>query len=216
MGGWDFYDISGALIYLALGATALWGVFCIVIVWSRIAQKRFSTEDVQSEFLDTLEEPLARGDFDTVVEMCQGNDRAVPQLVQLAVLNRGIGYNKVRQLVVDRFQRDILSDLDHRLSWVNTVIKSAPMLGLLGTVVGMMGAFGQLAAAEDVEPQDLAENISLALITTAVGLSIAIPLILCMASINVRIRQLEDLVGAGLTRFFDSLKIAMGRKWRQE
>ena len=216
MGGWDFYDISGALIYLALGATALWGVFCIVIVWSRIAQKRFRTEDVQSEFLDTLEEPLARGDFDTVVEMCQGNDRAVPQLVQLAVLNRGIGYNKVRQLVVDRFQRDILSDLDHRLSWVNTVIKSAPMLGLLGTVVGMMGAFGQLAAAEDVEPQDLAENISLALITTAVGLSIAIPLILCMASINVRIRQLEDLVGAGLTRFFDSLKIAMGRKWRQE
>ena len=216
MGELDFYDISGAMIYLAMGATALWGVFCVVVVWTRIAQKRFRTEDAQAEFLDMLEEPLARGDFEGAAQLCEGNDRAIPQLVHLALLNRGIGYNKMRQLVIDRFQRDILSDLDHRLSWVNTVIKSAPMLGLLGTVVGMMGAFGQLAAAKDVEPQDLAENISFALVTTAVGLSIAIPLILCMASINVRIRRLEDLVGAGLTRFFDSLKVSMGRKWRQE
>ena len=111
----------------------------------------------------------------------------------------------------DRFQRDVLAELEHRLSWVYTVIKSAPMLGLFGTVLGMMGAFSKLASKENVDPTALADDISLALITTALGLAIAIPLVLSTASINVRIRKMEDLVGAGLTRFMESFRAAMTR-----
>ncbi len=80
------------------------------------------------------------------------------------------------------------------------------MLGLYGTVLGMMGAFAKLSAGSKVDPTQLAEDISLALITTAIGLTIAIPLIVCTNSINVRIRKLEDLVGYGLTRFLDVFK----------
>jgi biopolymer transport protein ExbB/TolQ len=123
--------------------------------------------------------------------------------------NRNIGYAKIRSLLADRFQRDVLSDLEHRLSWVYTVIKSAPMVGLLGTVVGMMGAFSKLASSENVDPTALADDISLALITTACGLAIAIPLVICTASINVRIRKMEDLVGSGLTRFLETFKAAL-------
>ena len=165
----------------------------------------------QADFLTAVETPLSRGDFDAANSMCEGDERAMCQLVHLAIINRKIGYNKVRQLVVDRFQRDVLADLEHRLAWVNTVIKSAPMLGLLGTVIGMMGAFAKLATAETVDPAELASNIQTALITTACGLAIAIPLVLCTASINVRIRKLEDLVGAGLTRFFDAYRVAIDK-----
>jgi len=133
----------------------------------------------------------------------------MPQLALLAIANRNIGYAKIRSLLADRFQRDVLSDLEHRLSWVYTVIKSAPMVGLLGTVVGMMGAFSKLASSENVEPTALADDISLALITTACGLAIAIPLVICTASINVRIRKMEDLVGSGLTRFLETFKAAL-------
>jgi biopolymer transport protein ExbB/TolQ len=105
--------------------------------------------------------------------------------------------------VLDRFQRDVLSDLEHRISWINTVVKTEPMLGLLGTVMGMVQAFGKLGGNESVKAQDLANDISFALYTTAIGLVIAIPLIICISSINVRIRKMEDLVGAGLTRFFE-------------
>jgi biopolymer transport protein ExbB/TolQ len=119
--------------------------------------------------------------------------------------NRDLGFAKTRQLLVDRFQRDVLADLDYRLSWVATVIKAAPMIGLLGTVVGMMGAFGSLAAAESVKPENLASDIMLALITTACGLAIAIPLVLLLAAVNVRIRQMEDLVVSGLNRFLEGL-----------
>ena len=120
-----------------------------------------------------------------------------------------MGYVKVRQLVLDRFQRDVLSDLEYRLSWVYTVIKSAPMVGLLGTVIGMMGAFGKLAALEpDKHGVGLAQNIMLALITTACGLAIAIPLVMCANGINVQIRKLEELIASGLTQFLEMYRIA--------
>ena len=66
--------------------------------------------------------------------------------------------SKVKALMVERFQRDVIADLEHKLSWISTVIKSAPMIGLFGTVFGMMGAFKTLATAESVEPSALADD----------------------------------------------------------
>ncbi len=199
----------GNLIYIALAAIAIWGAFCVIVVWRRVAQTRFKSEDEQLDFLESLEQPLLSGDFETAEELCEGDGRAMPQLVHLAITNRQIGYAKVRALVTERFQRDVLSDLEYRLSWVYTVIKTAPMVGLLGTVIGMMGAFAQLSSGDDVDPTQLAENIMLALITTACGLSIAIPLVLSTASINVRMRKMEDLIGGGLVRFLEVFKHAL-------
>lgn len=204
-------SIVATVIYGALGLIALWGLFCVVMVWTRVGKKRFRREEDQQEFLAALEEPLERGDFDTAGAICEGDPRAVPQLTLLAITNRGIGFNKLRQLVIDRFQRDVMADLEYRVSWVNTVIKAAPMVGLLGTVIGMMGAFAKLATAENVKPDALAEDISVALITTACGLSIAIPLVISMASINVRIRKMEDLAISGLTRMLEAVRAGLSK-----
>ncbi|NLX53956.1 MAG: MotA/TolQ/ExbB proton channel family protein [Planctomycetaceae bacterium] len=206
----NLYTSIGNLMYGALAAIALWGAFCVVMVWYRVREKRFRTEDEQTEFLEALDEPLLQGDFEAASEMLEGDKRATSQLALLAIINRDLGYSRVRQLLVDRFQRDVLADLEHRLSWVNTCIKTAPMLGLLGTVMGMKGAFGTLSTQESVKPQQLAGDISFALLTTIWGLSIAIPLILAMASVNVRIRKMEDLVAAGLSRFLEVFRIAIG------
>jgi len=206
------YTIAGNSIYPVMAILALWGAWCAVLVYRRVGRMQFRSEDEQAEFLGLLEEPLLQHDFNTITEACEDDPRALSQLVLLATANRDVGFSKVRQLMMERFQQDVLADLEHRLAWVNTVIKSAPMLGLLGTVLGMMGAFGKLAAAENVKPEQLAGDIMLALITTACGLVIAIPLILVLTVINVRIRKLEDLVGAGLTRFFESFKQALKLK----
>jgi biopolymer transport protein ExbB len=204
--------IVGNMTYVALVLIALWGVFCIVMVWTRVAQKRFRNEEAQQEFLALLEKPLESGDFTEAGAICEGDPRAVPQLALLAIQSRSAGYNKVRQLIIDRFQRDVMADLEYRVSWVNTMIKSAPMVGLLGTVLGMMGAFAKLATAENVKPDQLASDISLALITTAGGLAIAIPLVISMASINVRIRKMEDLAISGMTRVLESLRAGLNAR----
>ena len=198
------FDILANAIYLVIFLIALWGAFCVVMVWSRVRQKQFVNEEQQTLFLEAIEEPLSRGDYDAAVELCEGDRRATCQLSQLAIENRKIGYSKVKQLVADRFQRDVLQDLEYRLSWVYTVIKTAPMIGLLGTVLGMMAAFSKLADKNaKVEVNQLAMDIQFALITTALGLAIAIPLVLCTAYINVAIRKMEDLVSFGINQFLE-------------
>jgi biopolymer transport protein ExbB/TolQ len=210
----DFINNS---VYFALALDAAWGLYCAVLVFMRISQQRFRNEKKQDEFLDGIEAALDKGDFDGAADLCENDRRALPQLVALALSTRKrqskggaagahppVDMVMVQELLVDRFQRDVLSDLEHRTGWINNVIKTAPMLGLLGTVLGMMAAFGKLATSQNVKPDQLAEDISFALITTALGLTTAIPLTITVASINIRVRKLEDLIGAGLNRFLDS------------
>jgi len=200
--------------YGVLSLIAIWGAFCVVLVWMRIAQKRFRSEAAQSEFLGKIDGLLAAGNFESAEKECAGDARVVPQLALLAMANRDIGYSRVRQLLLDHFQRDVLADLEYRLSWVNTIIKTAPMVGLLGTVVGMMGAFAKLSIGDNVDATKMAGDISLALATTASGLAIAIPLVFCTAAINVRIRKMEDLVALGLNQFMSSFRDALEKKAR--
>jgi biopolymer transport protein ExbB/TolQ len=207
-------DFLGNAIYAAQAAMALWGVFCVIVVWRRVGQSRFRSEDAQNEFLEEVQRSLLAGDWATAQELCEDDSRALPQLCWMAIENRKMPFDKVRHLLGDRFQRDVLADLDYRISWVNTVIKTGPMLGLFGTVGGMMGAFDTLGAGEKVDPAQLAGDISVALLTTVIGLAIAIPLMVIVAAINVRIKKMEDLVGAGLGQFLEVFKEAQQRSSR--
>ena len=205
----QIFTILGNIIYLVMFLIALWGAYCVVMVWARVKQKQFENEEQQTLFLEAIEEPLSKGEYDSAAELCDGDRRATCQLAQMAIENRTIGFAKVKQLVTDRFQRDVLQDLEYRLSWVYTVIKTAPMIGLLGTVLGMMAAFAKLADPNaTVVVSKLAQDIQFALITTALGLAIAIPLVLCTAYINVVIRKMEDLVLYGINQFLEIFKEA--------
>ncbi len=198
----------GTADYIALAVVALWGVFCVVMVLRRIHRVRFASEQLQEEFLTRVEEGILRNDFESVARLCEEDPRALSQLTRLAIMHRRLGLSRLRTLLAERFQRDVLSDLEYRLSWIYTVIKSAPMLGLFGTVLGMMGAFAKLSGGEKVDPTKLADDISLALVTTAIGLAIAIPLVLCTASVSIQIKKLEDYVSSGLNRVLDVLRTA--------
>lgn len=206
----ELFNIIGWIVYCVLGLIAVWGAYCVVFAWRRVSQTRFRNEEHQEEFLSKLDESLYTSDFEAAIELCESDRRAMPQLALYAVANRELGYAKIRTRVVEHFQRYVISDLEHRLSWVATVIKSAPMVGLLGTVMGMMGAFSNLSSGNQIDTAKMADDIGFALITTACGLAIAIPLVLCMASINIRIRKMEDLVSAGLVHLFETLKIVLG------
>ncbi len=207
----QFYSVIGTLDYVFISAVALWGLYCAILIVSRVSSKRFKSEDAQDEFLDSIEPSLIRGDFESVLQACEGNEKALPMMVHLAVANRDLGYQKVRQYVMDRFQRDVLADLDNRVAWIATCIKTAPMLGLFGTVLGMLGAFGNLENASNADPSALAGDIRMALEHTAMGLLVAIPLILVLATVTNRIREMEQLVAAGLTRFMDGMKAGLNK-----
>jgi biopolymer transport protein ExbB/TolQ len=200
------FFIIGVIVYAVQGILAVWGAYCAILVWRRLGQTRFSSEAEQDAYLDELEPLVRKGRFEAVAEHCEGNRRALPQLVLYTIAHSEMSLGQLRRRVVERFQQDVLSDIHYRLGWVGTVVKSAPMIGLLGTVIGMIGAFGNIRQpGSSPDPVKMAHDIEFALITTANGLAIAVPLILATAAINNRLRKIEDLTGIGLGRFFEAM-----------
>jgi len=207
----------GYLIYTAMALVALYGIFTVVLIFRRIAQKRFRSQAAAGEFLDECRQYLKQGDLEAVADLCDSPPywaKATPQLILVALANRDRNPTKLRRLLAEKFERDILAELEYRTSWVATIVKSAPMLGLLGTVIGMIMAFSKIAAAgqSGTDPKLLATDISFALITTALGLTIAIPLVMGGNVINVRMGKLQDSVQQDLGEILDDIIAAPARR----
>jgi biopolymer transport protein ExbB/TolQ len=212
-----FIDIANNSVYPAQGLVALYGVFCVILVFRRIFTKRFGSPAAAEQFLEQARELLAKRDFDGIAQLCDTPAywaKAVPQLILVALANRNHDAGELRRMLAEKFERDVLADLAYRMSWINTVVKTEPMLGLLGTVLGMISAFGKISLGQKggADPTMLAGDISFALVTTAVGLVIAIPLVLCMSLINVRLGKLQDQVQQYLGAFLDDFEAARKRE----
>jgi len=192
--------------YGFLAINALWGVHCVVIVSRRLRQLSFRNEATELETVDELERLLQARDYKAAEKQCDYDFRALPRLCMLMCLNRHLEYGQLRQLMSSHLQRGILADLERRLSWIVTVIKNGPLLGLFGTVLGMMAAFGRIGTGEKVQPSQIADEISVALICTAMGLGTAIPLGFILATLNNRTRQLQESLEFSLGRLLQCFK----------
>lgn len=202
---WEFISNS---VYGMQALDALWATYCVMVILLQLSRKGFRNDKQQDAFLDELEKSLLQGDLQSAETLCDSDRRALPQLCRLGLANIQFDLAKVQDLLMERFQQDILTDIENKINWINNVIKTAPMLGLLGTVLGMMAAFGKLASVKNVEPAMLANDIAFALITTAVGLFITIPCLLAVAKIGISLRNFESMVTVGLNRFLDAFAVA--------
>ncbi len=211
-----FLEWFGYFIYAAMAVSALFGVYCTFLLLRRIKQKKFATEAEAQDFLGDLSNDVKSRKYDSATELCDSPDywaKAMPQLAMVAIQNRERSPNKLRKLLGEKFNRDILSDLEYGTSWIATVVKSAPMMGLLGTVTGMIAAFGKIeqqSAAGSLDPGALAGDISFALFTTAAGLLIALPLVVAGNMVNVQIGKLQDSVQEHLGLFLEDLDESTG------
>ena len=192
--------------YAFLGVNFLFGVYCVIMVWRRVSQLRFRSPDAEAEFLGNLRVLLGERDYESSVKLCEMDFRGLPRLCLLLLENRKLAYDKLRQFVAESMQRDILADLEFRLSWIATVIKNGPLLGLFGTVLGMMASFGRIGTGEKVQPSVIAEDISIALICTAMGLATAIPLGYILANLTIRVRKLQESLGMGLSQVLENFR----------
>jgi biopolymer transport protein ExbB len=194
------------LCYLLLALNFLWGLYCIVTAYRRLSQFGFANRNEYNAFMDELLGKLKARQYDEATALCEGDIRALPQLTHLALTNRDLGYEAMRQMVSETLTGDVITDFDYRTGWVAVTIKSGPLLGLFGTVMGMMAAFSTIGSGEKVEPHHIARDISIALICTALGLLTAIPFNFLLASIQNRLRKLLEATSAGMTRVLIQFK----------
>jgi biopolymer transport protein ExbB/TolQ len=196
----------GDACYGFLTLNFAWGLYCVVAVFRRLNRLRFKSNAELFQFVDELGQLMTARNFDEAKRRCENDQRALPQLALTCLSNRHLSFDQMRQLLAEIMQRDVISDLEYRIGWIATTIKSGPLLGLFGTVLGMMAAFGRIGQGQKVEPAQIADEIAVALICTAMGLSTAIPFGYFLAAINVRLKMLQDSLSSGLLRVLESYK----------
>ncbi len=160
-----------------------------VIIWRLWLNHNAKTD--LPEFLDRLKQELSAGGPTAALQLCEDEPGVIPKLFATALQTCEQGKVATRNALVNLIELEILPDLNYLLPVILVFTKLAPMLGLLGTVWGMILAFGKIAGATRVNPSDLANDIGMALYTTAEGLLIAIPLIFIYTMFRERVNRFE-------------------------
>jgi biopolymer transport protein ExbB len=141
--------------------------------------------------IDAFEANLNEKKFQEAFDLAKNDESMLGQMLAAGMQNLQQGYDKALDSM-SQVGEDENMKLEHRLSFLSLVGSIAPMVGLLGTVDGMVASF-QVIAMSDTQPKpsQLAQGISMALITTLVGLILAIPAII---SFNLMKNRLTRLV----------------------
>ena len=205
----EIIDAFGYLIYAALGLLAVWGVYNAILLYRAIGRKAIGKD--ASPLFRQVGDLIQAGKIDGAQAVCQGPPywhTALAQLMAVALANRSKGLAKVKPLLVMEFHTEIIAALDNRLATLSTIVRMGPLLGLLGTVASMIGAFGRIGGAEKVAPQVLANDISLALWATGSGLLIATPIMIVANDIHAKLRSLRDQTERHLQDFLEILEAA--------
>ncbi len=128
-----------------------------------------------SSFLETMGGFIRKGDVKGAEELCERTRGPVAAIMHSGLLRHDKGLEAVEKAVESSGGIE-MAYLEKGIVVLASVSSIAPMLGFLGTVSGMIRAFGEIAAAKNVEASLVAGGIQEALITTATGLVIAIPI----------------------------------------
>lgn len=138
-----------------------------------------------TRFLEHLEQD--RLDPQLAVKLCEENGSPIAQVFAHGVRKWGKPSVEIEQAIIDGGERQV-SNLRRHLRVLNGVATVAPLLGLLGTVVGMIMAFDQIAGGTAMgKAEQLAGGIGVALLTTAGGLTVAIPSLILYMYLSGRV-----------------------------
>jgi biopolymer transport protein ExbB len=179
---------EGGLLLLPLAACSfLLFVFAFERAFS-LRRSRVIPKPFVRRFVQQLEE--GQLDRSEAMQRCRENDSPIAQLFAAAVMKWDKPSVEVEQAIIDAGER-ISSNLRSYLRLFNGISTISPLLGLLGTVVGMIRAFNTIASADAMgRPDLLASGISQALLTTAAGLVVAIPAIVVHLYFSSRVDRL--------------------------
>lgn len=160
-GDWRF--MSFVLIALILGLA-----FCI----ERIITLNIATTNTD-KLLARVDEHLKSGDVQGAMEVCKSTQGPTASILFEGLKNAEGGPESVEKAIVS-YGSVQMGLLERGLVWISLFIAIAPMLGFLGTVIGMIQAFDRIEAVGDLSPSVVAGGIKVALLTTVFGLVVAI------------------------------------------
>jgi biopolymer transport protein ExbB len=187
----DFVHAGGIVGYAIIALSAA-GVALVIYAAMNVKAEKLIPPSLAAE-----SDRLARaGKFLELRGLCQASDNLAARVIQGGLEQGQLGVEAVREAMREQGTREI-TRLQQRVGYVGLIASVAPMLGLLGTVVGMIGSFDVLGTAKGAaRPDELAVGISKALVTTCMGLVVAVPLIFFHSYFRDRVTRIsQDLSG---------------------
>ena len=206
-------DNFGYVIYAALAVLAVWGLYNAVLLYRNLGKKGLKNEEA-ANLIGQVRDMTTKGNFQGAIDLCTGPHywhSALAQLIAVALRVRDKGLAKVKQVLVMEFHTEVIAAMENRIATISTIVRMGPLLGLLGTVASMIGAFGRIGGGEKVDPKALAADISLALWATGSGLLIATPMMIFGNDIHAKLRHLRDMTERQLGDFLEILEAIEAR-----
>jgi biopolymer transport protein ExbB len=183
------------LDYIARGGVVMipilvCSVVALIIIFERLwslRRKRIFRFDI----LDTIEQLLREHKIPEATTLCKRHDSTMTRLVLVVLLNADRPKAEIKELIEDHGRQEV-PFLERYLTMLGTIASISPLLGLLGTVVGLLRVFDAISQAGGVtNTAILSAGIQNALITTVAGLCVAIP---SLVAYNYFARRAESLV----------------------
>lgn len=194
---------AGGMIGLLIVCMSLVSIALVVEHFLSIRRERI----VPAALIDEVEDSLEAKNYDGAKKTCGEDDSFVAKVIGAGLSQIGamFGFFDMQNAMQEISEREI-SKLYRKLEYLAFIAATAPMLGLLGTVTGMISSFNTIAATEGTaKPSQLAGGISEALVTTCMGLIVAIPTMFFVSFFRNRIdgfvAEMESVVEKVMGRF---------------
>lgn len=154
-----------------MGIVLLCLILGLALAIERIIYLNMATTDTD-KLLNDVESAMNNGGVDAAKEVCRNTKGPVASIFYQGLDRSDEGVDMVEKSII-AYGSVQMGLLEKGLSWISLFIALAPMLGFMGTVIGMIGAFDAIEAAGDISPSLVAGGIKVALLTTVFGLIVA-------------------------------------------
>ncbi len=197
-----FFQKGGLFMYPILLVFAF-GAAIAVERWVQLMRIRNQNRKVWQE----VQPVLAEGDFDKAREMVDEDDSTISQMLSMGLARQGaVRRREDIEIAMEESMMEIIPQLEKRTPYVGLLSNIATLLGLLGTIMGLIEAFTAVANANPAEKADLlSASISVAMNTTAFGLMVAIPLLLIHAKLTSTTGQIVDSLEMASVKALNSI-----------
>ena len=190
-----FYSIIG---FFVAGGPFMYPILIVFAVGTAIAVERWITLTLLTvknhQAWNKVQPALLNGNFDDARDMTSKDDSTISRLLSLGLARQGgVRRREDIEIAMEEGMMEIIPQLEKRTSYVALASNIATLLGLLGTIIGLIQAFTAVSNANPAEKADLlSASISVAMNTTAFGLIVAIPLLITHTVLTAKTGAIID------------------------
>lgn len=194
----DYFMEGGVYLMVPLALLSFLAVLLVVFFTFTIRQGTV----VSDRFMNAADALIRKQDYLGLIAVCNRENECIARIVyktlDFATKNPTASFDEVREVTEAEGTRQA-SILSNRIGYLNDISRVAPMLGLLGTVIGMIKTFEGIGTSSGVQQMELAPGVGQALITTAAGLVISIPALIFYSIFRGKVQKLIAELEAAMT-----------------